>query len=218
MADLRVELYNEIVGHLVGTDRRTFDFVADENAIEKFGLGSTTLSESVPFELVANRANAGRRRNFFAELLPEGASLDYLAGKIRVSPDDVIALLAQFGRDVAGSVKIDAMEIRPPISRGPQHAETVGFEPSVPVRVLHLSRASDVCRWCRNRAILHLKHVGFGDAGGRWDPHGTLGQTPKTYSAARRERVILPDRILVADLVIVLAGNYSGVWADRIGY
>ena len=106
MADLRVELYNEVVGHLVGTDRRTFDFVADENAIEKFGLGSTILSESVPFELVANRARAGRRRNFFAELLPEGASLDNLAGKIRVSPDDVIALLAQFGRDVAGAVQL----------------------------------------------------------------------------------------------------------------
>ena len=106
MADLRVELYNEVVGHLVGTDRRTFDFVADENAIEKFGLGSTILSESVPFELVANRAKAGRRRNFFAELLPEGASLDNLAGKIRVSPDDVIALLAQFGRDVAGAVQL----------------------------------------------------------------------------------------------------------------
>jgi len=106
MADLRVELYGEVVGHLVGTDRRSFDFVAIDNAIETFGLGSTILSESVPFDLVANRAKAGRRRNFFVELLPEGTALDNLAAQIRVSPDDVIPLLAQFGRDVAGAVQI----------------------------------------------------------------------------------------------------------------
>ena len=106
MADLRVELYGEFVGTLVGTDRRTFDFVTDKNAIEKFGLGSTILSESVPFDLVANRAKAGRRRNFFAELLPEGTALDNLAAEIRVSPDGVIPLLARFGRDVAGAVQI----------------------------------------------------------------------------------------------------------------
>lgn len=88
MADLRVELYGELVGHLVGTDRRTFDFITHANAIERFGLGSTILSESVPFELVANRARASRRRNFFAELLPEGTALDTLAAEIRVSPDD----------------------------------------------------------------------------------------------------------------------------------
>lgn len=106
MADLRVELYGEFVGTLVGTDRRTFDFVTDRNAIEKFGLGSTILSESVPFDLVANRAKAGRRRNFFAELLPEGTALDNLAAEIRASPDGVIPLLARFGRDVAGAVQI----------------------------------------------------------------------------------------------------------------
>ena len=106
MADLRVELYGELVGHLVGTDRRTFDFVTDLNAIGTFGLGSTVLSESVPFELVANRGRAGRRRNFFAELLPEGTALENLAAQLRVSTDDIIPLLAQYGRDVAGAVQI----------------------------------------------------------------------------------------------------------------
>lgn len=106
MADLRVELYGEVVGTLVGTDHRTFDFVTDANAIARFGLGSTILSEAVPFELVPSRAKAARRRNFFAELLPEGASLDNLAAEIRVSNDDVIALLARFGRDVAGAIQI----------------------------------------------------------------------------------------------------------------
>ena len=106
MADLRVELYGELVGHLVGTNRRTFDFVTHANAIATFGLGSTILSESVPFDLVVNRARAARRRNYFAELLPEGSALDNLAAEIRVSMDDIIALLAQFGRDVAGAVQI----------------------------------------------------------------------------------------------------------------
>jgi transcriptional regulator with XRE-family HTH domain len=70
MADLRVELYGELVGHLVGTDRQTFDFVATKNAIDTFGLGSTILSESVPFDLVASRRRASRRRNFFRRTPP----------------------------------------------------------------------------------------------------------------------------------------------------
>ena len=106
MAELRVELYGEIIGHLVGANRRTFDFATYANAIETFGLGSTILSESVPLDLVVNRGRTGRRRNFFAELLPEGSALDNLASGIGVSADDVIALLAQFGRDVAGAVQI----------------------------------------------------------------------------------------------------------------
>ena len=106
MGDLRVELYGELVGHLVGTDRRMFDFVTAKNAIDIFGLGSTILSASVPFDLVSNRSRAARRRNFFAELLPEGTALDTLAAEIRVSTDDTIALLARFGRDVAGAIQI----------------------------------------------------------------------------------------------------------------
>ena len=43
MADLRVELYGELVVHLVGVDRRTFDFFAERNASESFRLGSTIL-------------------------------------------------------------------------------------------------------------------------------------------------------------------------------
>ena len=118
MADLRVELYGELVGRLVGTDRRSFDFVTDKNAIETFGLGSAILSESVPFDLIANRGKAGRRRNFFAELLPEGTMLDSLAAEIRVSTDDTISLLTRFGRDVAGAIQIYDPEL-PGESRKP---------------------------------------------------------------------------------------------------
>ena len=102
VGDLRVKLSSELVGHLVGPDRRTFDFVTARNATEAFGLGSMTLSVSVPFDLISTRSRAARRRNFFAELLPEGTALDNLAAEFRVSADVTIALLAQFGRDVAG--------------------------------------------------------------------------------------------------------------------
>ena len=76
------------------------------NAIETFGLGSTILCESVPFDLISNRSRAAHRRNFFAEVLPEGTALNNLAAEIRVSTDDTIALLVQFGRDVAGAIQI----------------------------------------------------------------------------------------------------------------
>src|SRR5665811_1267547 len=79
MADLRVELYGQLVGHLVGTDWRTFDFRTAREAVERFSLGSTILSEAIPLELVPTRARAERRRTFFAELLPEGRALTRLA-------------------------------------------------------------------------------------------------------------------------------------------
>ena len=58
MTDLRVELYGELVGHLVGADRRTFDVIATKQAIETFGLGRTILSKSVPFDLIAKRSTS----------------------------------------------------------------------------------------------------------------------------------------------------------------
>lgn len=106
VGDLRVELYGELVGHLVGRDRRSFDLATEKNAIETFGLCSTILSTSVPFDLVSNRSRAARRRNLFAEHLPEGTTLDNVAAEIRVVTDDTIALLARFGRDVAGAIQI----------------------------------------------------------------------------------------------------------------
>lgn len=106
MADLRVELYGTLVGHLVGTDWRTFDFRATRDAVDRFSLGSTILSEAVPLELVPTRARADRRRTFFAELLPEGRALSRLANAIDVREHDVVRLLAAYGRDVAGALQI----------------------------------------------------------------------------------------------------------------
>jgi len=106
MADLRVELYGQLVGHLVGTDWRTFDFRTAREAVERFSLGSTILSEAIPLELVPTRARAERRRTFFAELLPEGRVLTRLAAAVDAREHDVVRLLAAYGRDVAGALQI----------------------------------------------------------------------------------------------------------------
>ncbi|UFS58391.1 HipA domain-containing protein [Subtercola endophyticus] len=106
MADLVVEFYGVEVGHLVGRDSRTFDFEFSRAAFDHFELGSSILSEAVPLARIQNRARAGRRRNFFAELLPEGELLEYMAAEAGVFSFDVISLLAQFGRDVAGALEI----------------------------------------------------------------------------------------------------------------
>jgi serine/threonine-protein kinase HipA len=106
MIRLAVELYGELVGFLNGHDRRTFDFEATTEAVERLGLGSTDLSVSVPLLTRQVSAKAGRRRNFFAELLPEGNALENLANSARVDTTDVPALLESFGRDVAGALQI----------------------------------------------------------------------------------------------------------------
>jgi len=106
MGDLRVELYGRLVGHLVGTGSRTFDFRTERSVLQHWPPGSTVLSEAVPLSLVENRARAARRRNYFAELLPEGRVLSDLASRARVAESDVVGLLARFGRDVAGAVEL----------------------------------------------------------------------------------------------------------------
>ncbi|WP_026550079.1 HipA domain-containing protein [Arthrobacter sp. Br18] len=106
MGELRVELYGNLVGWLTVRDWRTFDFRTDRSCFDHFDLGSTVLSESVPLELAANRARASRRRNFFAELLPEGRILSNLAARVGTQEYDTPALLSHFGRDVAGALQI----------------------------------------------------------------------------------------------------------------
>lgn len=66
MADLRVELYGTLVGHLIGRDWRTFDLRTSAEGIERFALGSPFLSEAAPLQLVPTRARAERRRTFLA--------------------------------------------------------------------------------------------------------------------------------------------------------
>jgi serine/threonine-protein kinase HipA len=105
MADLTVELYDVHIGTLVGTGA-SFDFVAEPAAIEKFGLDSPVLSLAVPLAVVPARARRERRQNFFRELLPEGRMLTRLAQNANVAEYDVVGMLRQYGRDIAGALQI----------------------------------------------------------------------------------------------------------------
>lgn len=103
---LAVNLNGVRIGVLVGKAKNAFDFLADAEAIQTFGLGSHVLSLSVPLVTKPAADKASRRRNFFAEMLPEGVQLKNLADDARIPTDDVIGLLALYGRDVAGAVEI----------------------------------------------------------------------------------------------------------------
>ncbi len=106
MADLKVELYGYPIGWLTKRGEQSFDFRTDDRSFEHFQLGSTILSESVPLLAVQGRGGIARRRNYFAEILPEGRTLTNLADLIGADDSDVWTLLCHFGRDVAGAVQI----------------------------------------------------------------------------------------------------------------
>jgi len=105
MADLVVELYGMRVGTLTGT-WRTFDFQIDPAAVLEFGIDSLILSVAIPLTAVSVTARKERRQNFFRELLPEGRMLSRLAQELGLEEHDVIGLLRNFGRDVAGALQI----------------------------------------------------------------------------------------------------------------
>jgi len=105
MSDLVVELYGTRAGVLSGT-WRTFDFLPDTAAVERFGIDSPVLSVAIPLTVVAVRSRKERRQNFFRELLPEGRMLTRLAQQAGLAEQDVIGLLRSYGRDVAGALQI----------------------------------------------------------------------------------------------------------------
>ena len=102
---LAVELYDEVIGHLVG-DARTFDIEISRDAMARFGPNSRVLSTTVPLSPRLPRHHAGRRRNWFAELLPEGDQLEHMLSRRGLRRGDVPAFLAAYGRDVAGALQI----------------------------------------------------------------------------------------------------------------
>ncbi|BAK36323.1 hypothetical protein MLP_33090 [Microlunatus phosphovorus NM-1] len=123
---LAVELYGTIVGRLE-RDARTFDFCPTEEGIERFGANSQVLSVAIPLTPAQRRDRVARRRNWFAELLPEGDQYDYLLAQGGLRRDDTPAFLARYGRDVAGALQIwdldDPTEPKTPATRTVTGAE-----------------------------------------------------------------------------------------------
>ena len=74
---LAVELYGEVIGTIEG-DSRSFDFHPTDDGMNRFGVNSSILSVAIPLTPSPRRDQASRRRNWFAELLPEGDQYDHL--------------------------------------------------------------------------------------------------------------------------------------------
>lgn len=102
---LAAELYGTIIGTLEG-DARSFDFLPTAAGIDHFGTNSPVLSITMPLTPKQRRDRAGRRRNWFSELLPEGDQYDYMLVQGGIRRDDTPAFLSRYGRDVAGALQI----------------------------------------------------------------------------------------------------------------
>lgn len=123
---LAVELYGTAVGTLEG-DARTFDFRPSDDGIERFGVNSTVLSVAIPLLPAQRRDHARRRRNWFAELLPEGDQYEHMLAQRGLRRGDTPGFLARYGRDVAGALQLwdldDPSEPRTPSLRPIEAAE-----------------------------------------------------------------------------------------------
>jgi len=124
---LAVELYDTLLGHLDGADARSFDVALDDGAAQRFGPNSRVLSVLMPLTRVFPRQHAGRRRNWFAELLPEGDQLDHLLAQAGIRRGDTLRFLAAYGRDIAGALQIwdvdDPTEPKTPATRSVDDAQ-----------------------------------------------------------------------------------------------
>lgn len=124
---LAVELYDTVVGTLQG-DARTFDFTPTQAGIDRFGANSPVLSVAIPLASARRRDHASRRRNWFAELLPEGDQYEYTLARAGLRRGDTPAFLARYGRDVAGALQLwdldDPTEPKVPAIRTLTSAET----------------------------------------------------------------------------------------------
>lgn len=102
---LAVELYDTRLGTLEGGPL-DFDFTASSEGLARFGANSTVLSATIPLTPLQRRDHAPRRRNWFAELLPEGAQYGYMLAKGGFKDGDTLPFLGRFGRDVAGALQL----------------------------------------------------------------------------------------------------------------
>ncbi|RFA10789.1 toxin HipA [Subtercola boreus] len=103
---LAVEVYGSVVGHIEGTDSRTYDFSASTEGVARFGVNSRVLSVAIPLTAAATRQHISRRRTWFGELLPEGDQLDFMLSQSGLRRGDTLGFLKHYGRDIAGAVEL----------------------------------------------------------------------------------------------------------------
>jgi len=105
---LEVWLYGHIVGRLDQT-RSGAQFVASPDALDRYGVGSTVLSNALPLESAPSPVAATEA--FFGGLLPEGPRLTSLLQLVPgLRRDNLVDILAHVGRDVAGALLIPGPE------------------------------------------------------------------------------------------------------------
>lgn len=127
---LAVELDGTVVGTLSG-EPRAFDFTATAEGMDRFGPNSTALSVAIPLAPSPRRDHSERRRNWFAELLPEGDQYDYLLAQGGLRRGDVLGFLSRYGRDVAGAVQLWDLD-------DPTEPKTPSFRTLTPTQVRSL--------------------------------------------------------------------------------
>lgn len=103
---LAVELYDTVIGTLEGPNSNSFDFTVNDAGTEQFGRNSRILSVAIPLSIPLPRHHARRRRNWFNELLPEGAQLEFILVQGGIRRGDTLSFLARYGRDVAGALQV----------------------------------------------------------------------------------------------------------------
>jgi serine/threonine-protein kinase HipA len=145
--ELAVSLYDTRLATLVDRSRTGLSLRWEPDGLERWPINSTVMSVLLPLTPSAAPAPA-RVRAFFAGLLPEGDARTHLAVEAGVEPDDVMGMLASYGRDVAGAlvigpadggldgaapelVPIDDTEIRRRLERADSNDAPLGVVPGV---------------------------------------------------------------------------------------
>lgn len=101
---LPVNLYGTTVGQLEKVSENSVQFHSSDEGIERFGVGSTVISNSLP--LASRPSSIAAATNFFGGLLPEGRGLTNLAKQAGARNTDVYSLIHFAGLDVAGALQI----------------------------------------------------------------------------------------------------------------
>ena len=177
MALLEVWLYGTQMGVLEG-GKRDFDFSVSPDAIARFGVLSTVMSQAIPLTIRSPRGRAEHRRNFFHELLPEGITRSSLAEQAKVDQGDTLGLLRRYGRDIAGALEIFDRDT-------PWEPATPRLRPLDESGIRHLAESYPTTPLGNDPSLgrtslggVQLKLALAKKAGKRWQP---LGGHPSTH-------------------------------------